>query len=35
LATNLTYMIQGLVVLLVSTDVLVLYLYRLRRKRRP
>ena len=26
LATNLTYMIQGLVVLLVSTDVLVVYL---------
>jgi general nucleoside transport system permease protein len=34
LATNLTYMIQGLVVLLVSTDVLVVYLWRLRRKRR-
>lgn len=34
LATNLTYMIQGLVVLLISTDVLVVYLLRLRRKRR-
>lgn len=34
LATNLTYMIQGLVVLLISTDVLVVYLMRLRRKRR-
>ncbi len=34
LATNLTYMIQGLVVLLVSTDVLVVYLWRLRRRRR-
>jgi hypothetical protein len=34
LATNLTYMIQGLVVLLVSTDVLVLWLWRLRRRRR-
>lgn len=34
LATNLTYMIQGLVVLLISTDVLVVYLVRLRRKRR-
>jgi simple sugar transport system permease protein len=33
LATNLTYMIQGLVVLLVSTDVLVVYLWRLRRRR--
>jgi simple sugar transport system permease protein len=35
LATNLTYMIQGLVVLLVSTDVLVIYLWRLRRRKRP
>jgi ABC-type uncharacterized transport system permease subunit len=34
LATNLTYVIQGLVVLLVSTDVLVVYLWRLRRKAR-
>jgi general nucleoside transport system permease protein len=34
LASNLTYMIQGLVVLLVSTDVLVVYLWRLRRRRR-
>jgi len=34
LATNLTYMIQGLVVLLISTDVLVVYLIRLRRRRR-
>jgi ABC-type uncharacterized transport system permease subunit len=34
LASNLTSMIQGLVVLLVSTDVLVLWLWRLRRKRR-
>jgi len=34
LATNLTYTIQGLVVLLISTDVLVVYLLRLRRKRR-
>jgi simple sugar transport system permease protein len=33
LATNLTSMIQGLVVLLVSTDVLVLWLWRRRRKR--
>src|SRR4051812_21939014 len=34
LATNLTYMIQGMVVLFVSTDVLVVYLLRLRRRRR-
>jgi glucose-6-phosphate 1-dehydrogenase len=34
LATNLTYMIQGLVVLLISTDVLVVYLLRLRKRRR-
>jgi simple sugar transport system permease protein len=34
LALNLTYMIQGLVVLFVSTDVLVVYLWRLRRRRR-
>jgi len=34
LATNLTYMIQGLVVLLISTDVLVVFLMRRRRKRR-
>lgn len=33
LATNLTYMIQGLVVLLISTDVLVVWLLRRRRKR--
>jgi ABC-type uncharacterized transport system permease subunit len=33
LASNLTFMIQGLVVLLVSTDVLVLWLWRLRRRR--
>ncbi len=34
LASNLTLVIQGLVVLLVSTDVLVVYLWRLRRKSR-
>ena len=34
LATNLTYIIQGLVVLFVSADVLVVYLWRLRRRRR-
>ena len=34
LASNLTWMIQGLVVLLVSTDVLVVYLMRLRRRRK-
>jgi general nucleoside transport system permease protein len=34
LATNLTYVIQGLVVLLVSTDVIVVYLWRMRRKAR-
>jgi general nucleoside transport system permease protein len=34
LATNLTYMIQGMVVLFVSTDVLVVYLMRLRRRRK-
>jgi simple sugar transport system permease protein len=34
LATNLTSQIQGLVVLFVSTDVIVLWLWRLRRKRR-
>jgi ABC-type uncharacterized transport system permease subunit len=34
LAVNLTAMIQGLVVLFVSTDVLVVYLMRLRRRRR-
>ena len=34
LASNLTYMIQGLVVLLISTDVLVVYLMRMRRRRR-
>ena len=33
LAANLTLVIQGLVVLLVSTDVLVVYLWRLRRRR--
>jgi simple sugar transport system permease protein len=33
LASNLTLVIQGLVVLLVSTDVLVVYLWRLRRRR--
>jgi simple sugar transport system permease protein len=33
LATNLTYMIQGLVVLFVSTDVLVVWIWRLRRRR--
>jgi simple sugar transport system permease protein len=33
LASNLTYIIQGLVVLIVSTDVLVVYLWRLRRRR--
>ena len=35
LATNLTYLIQGLVVLLVSADILVVYLWRLRRRVRP
>ncbi len=35
LAANLTYMIQGLVVLLISTDVLVVYLMRLRRSAAP
>ena len=35
LATNLTWIIQGLVVLFVSTDVLVVYLWRLRRRRTP
>jgi ABC-type uncharacterized transport system permease subunit len=35
LASNLTIVIQGLVVLLVSTDVLVVYLWRLRRRSRP
>jgi ABC-type uncharacterized transport system permease subunit len=34
LATNLTSVIQGLVVLLVSTDVLVVYLWRMRRRMR-
>jgi simple sugar transport system permease protein len=34
LATNLTSIIQGLVVLFVSTDVIVLYLWRMRRRRR-
>jgi simple sugar transport system permease protein len=34
LASNLTWMIQGFVVLFVSTDVLVVYLMRLRRRRR-
>jgi simple sugar transport system permease protein len=34
LASNLTYMIQGLVVLFVSTDVLVVWLWRLRRRKR-
>jgi simple sugar transport system permease protein len=34
LATNLTWVIQGLVVLIVSTDVLVVWLWRLRRRRR-
>jgi ABC-type uncharacterized transport system permease subunit len=35
LATNLTYLIQGFVILLVSADVLVVYLWRLRRRLRP
>jgi simple sugar transport system permease protein len=35
LATNLTFLIQGVVVLLVSADVLVVYLWRLRRRLRP
>ncbi len=35
LAVNLTTIIQGLVVLFVSADVLVVYLYRLRRRRPP
>jgi ABC-type uncharacterized transport system permease subunit len=34
LASNLVGVIQGIVVLLVSTDILVVYLWRLRRKRR-
>ena len=34
LASNLTWMIQGFVVLFVSTDVLVVYLMRLRRRRK-
>src|SRR3954453_3924965 len=34
LATNLTAVIQGRVVLVVSTDVIVIYLWRLRRRRR-
>jgi general nucleoside transport system permease protein len=34
LATNLTWMIQGLVVLFVSADVLVTWLWRLRRRTR-
>jgi simple sugar transport system permease protein len=34
LATNLTYLIQGLVVLFVSADILVVYLWRLRRRLR-
>jgi general nucleoside transport system permease protein len=34
LATNLTYIIQGLVVLIVSTDVLVVWLWRVRRRSR-
>jgi simple sugar transport system permease protein len=34
LASNLTWVIQGLVVLIVSTDVLVVWLWRLRRRRR-
>jgi simple sugar transport system permease protein len=33
LATNLTYMIQGLVVLLISTDILVVWLLRRRRRK--
>jgi simple sugar transport system permease protein len=35
LATALTYIIQGLIVLLVSADLLVVYLWRLRRRVRP
>jgi general nucleoside transport system permease protein len=35
LATSLTYIIQGLVVLLVSADILVVYLWRLRRRIMP
>jgi simple sugar transport system permease protein len=35
LATALTSIIQGLIVLLVSADLLVVYLWRLRRKVRP
>jgi simple sugar transport system permease protein len=35
LATALTYIIQGLIVLLVSADLLVIYLWRLRRRIRP
>ena len=35
LATNLTSIIQGLIVLLVSADILVVYLWRLRKRIRP
>jgi simple sugar transport system permease protein len=35
LAGNLTYMIQGLVVLFVGADVLILYIWNSRRKLRP
>jgi general nucleoside transport system permease protein len=35
LATNLTLIIQGLVVLFVGADVLILYLWNLRKRRRP
>ena len=35
LAGNLTYMIQGLVVLFVGADVLILYIWNTRRKLRP
>jgi simple sugar transport system permease protein len=35
LATNLTYIIQGLVVLFVGADILILYLWNSRRRLRP
>ena len=35
LAGALTYIIQGLIVLLVSADILVIYLWRLRKRIRP
>ena len=35
LASNLTYMIQGLIVLFVGADVLILYVWNARRRLRP